>query len=63
MSQEVTGGMAHLSMARPSEEPECLKRWKVEQEEKLRRKDADEEVSKEERENMEQEGGARRRSK
>jgi len=46
--QEVTGGMAHLSMARPSEEPECLKRWKVEQEEKLRRKDADEEEKKEE---------------
>ena len=46
----MTGGMAHLSMARPSEEPECLKRWKVEQEEKLRMKDADEEVSKEEEE-------------
>jgi len=46
--QEMTGGMAHLSMARPSEEPECLKRWKVEQEEKLRMKDADEEEKKEE---------------
>jgi len=31
-----------------SEEPECLKVWKVEQEERLRKKDADEEQKKEE---------------
>merc|ERR1712025_1239291 len=31
-----------------TEEPECLKKWKVEQEERLEKKDADEEVKKNE---------------
>ena len=31
-------------MAMNREEPECIKRWKVEQEEMLKQKDADEEV-------------------
>merc|ERR1719430_579705 len=44
--QEMTGGMGHMGMAR--EEPECLKRWKIEQEEMLRQKDADEQVMMEE---------------
>jgi len=44
--QELSSGMGGMSMNR--ELPECLKKWKLEQEEMLKQKDADEEVRKEE---------------
>ena len=37
----MTGGMSGMTMR---EEPECIKKWKLEQEEMLKKKDADEEV-------------------
>jgi len=43
--QGMTGGMSGMTMR---EEPECIKKWKVEQEEMLKKKDADEEQKKEE---------------
>ena len=39
--QGMTGGMSGMTMR---EEPECIKKWKLEQEEMLKKKDADEEV-------------------
>ena len=39
--QGLTGGMSGMTMR---EEPECIKKWKLEQEEMLKKKDADEEV-------------------
>lgn len=44
--QELTGGMGQMTMGR--EEPECLKKWKLEQDEMLKKKDANEELRKEE---------------
>jgi len=41
----LTGGMSGMTMR---EEPECIKKWKLEQEEMLKKKDADEEQKKEE---------------
>jgi len=43
--QGLTGGMSGMTMR---EEPECIKKWKLEQEEMLKKKDADEEQKKEE---------------
>jgi len=43
--QGMTGGMSGMTMR---EEPECIKKWKLEQEEMLKKKDADEEQKKEE---------------
>jgi len=43
--QGMTSGMSGMTMR---EEPECIKKWKVEQEEMLKKKDADEELKKEE---------------
>merc|ERR1711931_583801 len=42
---EGSSGMSNMNIAR--EEPEFLKKWKVEQEERLKKKDEDEEVMKE----------------
>ena len=39
--QGMTSGMSGMTMR---EEPECIKKWKLEQEEMLKKKDADEEV-------------------
>merc|ERR1711910_148031 len=44
-SGDLTSGMSNLNIVR--EEPEFLKKWKVEQEERLKLKDEDEEVMKE----------------
>jgi hypothetical protein len=44
--QELTGGMGGLAMGR--EEPECIKQWKIEQQQMLKQKDADEEDKKDE---------------
>jgi len=44
--QDLGQGMGRMAMNR--EEPECIKRWKVEQEEMLKQKDADEETKKDE---------------
>ena len=41
LHQGLTGGMSGMTMR---EEPECIKKWKLEQEEMLKKKDADEEV-------------------
>ena len=38
----MTSGMSGMTMR---EEPECIKKWKLEQEEMLKKKDADEEVN------------------
>jgi len=43
--QGMTSGMSGMTMR---EEPECIKKWKLEQEEMLKKKDADEEQKKEE---------------
>ena len=43
--EELSSGMSNMNIAR--EEPEFLKQWKVEQEERLEKKDEDEEVMKE----------------
>lgn len=43
--QGMTSGMSGMTMR---EEPECIKKWKLEQEEMLKKKDADEELKKEE---------------
>ena len=39
--QGMTSGMSGMTMR---EEPECIKKWKEEQEQMLKKKDADEEV-------------------
>jgi len=44
-SDELGSGMSNMNIAR--EEPEFLKQWKVDQEERLKKKDEDEEVMKE----------------
>ena len=44
-NEELSSGMSNINIAR--EEPEFLKQWKVEQEERLKKKDEDEEVMKE----------------
>jgi len=44
-TEEISSGMSNLNIER--EEPEFLKKWKVEQEERLKKKDEDEEVMKE----------------
>ena len=44
-NEELSSGMSNINIAR--EEPEFLKQWKVEQEERLQKKDEDEEVMKE----------------
>merc|ERR1712150_344301 len=41
--QGMTSGMSGMTMR---EEPECIKKWKLEQEEMLKKKDADEEQKK-----------------
>ena len=41
-NEELSSGMSNMNIAR--EEPEFLKQWKVEQEERLKKKDEDEEV-------------------
>merc|ERR1712241_935895 len=43
--QGMTSGMSGMTMR---EEPECIKKWKEEQEQMLKKKDADEEQKKEE---------------
>ena len=42
---EITTGMSNMNIVR--EEPEFLKKWKLEQEERLKKKDEDEEIMKE----------------
>jgi len=44
-TEGISSGMSNMNIAR--EEPEFLKKWKVEQEERLKKKDEDEEVMKE----------------
>merc|ERR1711970_1101605 len=44
-TEGISSGMSNMNIAR--EEPEFLKKWKVEQEERLKKKDKDEEVMKE----------------
>merc|ERR1712212_1360037 len=44
-TEGISSGMSNVNIAR--EEPEFLKKWKVEQEERLKKKDEDEEVMKE----------------
>ena len=41
-NEDLSSGMSNMNIAR--EEPEFLKQWKVEQEERLKKKDEDEEV-------------------
>ena len=41
-NEEMSSGMSNMIIAR--EEPEFLKQWKVEQEERLKKKDENEEV-------------------
>ena len=41
-NEDLSSGMSNINIAR--EEPEFLKQWKVEQEERLKKKDEDEEV-------------------
>ena len=41
-NEELGSGMSNMNIAR--EEPEFLKQWKVDQEERLKKKDEDEEV-------------------
>ena len=42
---EITTGMSNMNIVR--EEPEFLKKWKLEQEDRLKKKDEDEEIMKE----------------
>merc|ERR1712203_185667 len=44
-TEGISSGMSNMNIAR--EEPEFLKKWKIEQEERLKKKDEDEEVMKE----------------
>jgi len=44
-TEGISSGMSNMNI--PREEPEFLKKWKVEQEERLKKKDEDEEVMKE----------------
>ena len=44
-NEDLSSGMSNMNIAR--EEPEFLKQWKVDQEERLKKKDEDEEVMKE----------------
>ena len=41
-NEDLSSGMSNMNIAR--EEPEFLKQWKVEQEERLKKKDENEEV-------------------